>query len=291
MRSTSRLATVQCPTCPNGGSLIRFGRFYRKSDKKWRKRWRCQICKRTISRASFEPEFQQKKRQINKTLRFLLCSGMSQRRLSLGLGVHRITIARKLKFLAIQARISQTQYRLGFLHSPLNRIQFDEMETHEHSKMKPLSIAIAVCESSRKILAFQVATMPARGVLAKKAVKKYGARSDDRPRALQRLFRQLAEVASDTAVLKSDQNPRYPPWFAGINWRHETIKGSRGAITGQGELKKVGFDPLFSLNHTAAMLRANISRLFRKTWNTTKKADALADHLWIYTDFHNKVLT
>jgi len=37
---------------------------------------------------------------------------------------------------------------------------------------------------------------------------------------------------------------------------HRTVKGRRGSIAGQGELKKIGFDPLFSLNHTCAMLRA-----------------------------------
>ena len=55
--------------------------------------------------------------------------------------------------------------------------------------------------------------------------------------------------------------------------------------------KKVKFDPLFSLNHTFAMLRANVNRLFRKTWCTTKKPQRLADHLALYALYHNEVLT
>lgn len=283
--------TSRCPRCPQGGHLIRFGRFYRKSDKKWRSRWRCRSCLKTISQASLEPEYQQKKRQVNATLSFLLCSGVSQRRLSLGLGIHRITVARKLRFLAIQARLKQQEYHLQFLNEPIQRVQFDEMETHEHTKLKPLSIALAVCETSRKILSFQVASMPAKGLLAKKARKKFGPRRDDRPQAMRRMFKDLAGSVSERALFRSDQNPRYPEFFAHTLWRHETIKGSRGAITGQGELKKVAFDPLFSLNHTAAMIRANVNRLFRRTWNTTKKAEALTDHLWLYMDFHNRILT
>jgi hypothetical protein len=61
-------------------------------------------------------------------------------------------------------------------------------------------------------------------------------------------------------------------------------------VVGQGELKKVGRDPLFSLNHTCAMLRANLNRLFRRTWCTTKRIDRLEAHLWIYVRFHNEVL-
>lgn len=291
MQFLEPLNESRCPHCPGFGRLIRYGRFYRKSDKRWRSRWRCQRCLKTISQASYEPEYQQKKRQINDTLSFLLCSGMSQRRLSLALGIHRITVARKLRFLAIQARLRQTHYLLRYFDEPIHRVQFDEMETHEHTKLKPLSIALAVCEKSRKILGFQVASMPARGLLTRMAYKKYGPRKDERKQAIGRLFQSLASMASETAILRSDQNPRYPPFFSRTVWRHETIKGSRGAITGQGELKKVKFDPLFSLNHTAAMIRANVNRLFRRTWNTTKKAEALSDHLWLYMDFHNRVLT
>ena len=52
----------------------------------------------------------------------------------------------------------------------------------------------------------------------------------------------------------------------------------------------VGYDPLFWVNHTAAMLRANVNRLIRRTWCTTKRADRLADHLALYVHFHNTVL-
>jgi hypothetical protein len=38
------------------------------------------------------------------------------------------------------------------------------------------------------------------------------------------------------------------------------------------------------------MLRANISRLFRKTWNTTKNVDRLADHVALYAVYHNENL-
>ena len=61
-------------------------------------------------------------------------------------------------------------------------------------------------------------------------------------------------------------------------------------MVGQGELKKIGKDPLFSLNHTAAMLRANINRLFRRTWRTTKKPERLADHIALYVWYHNSEL-
>jgi len=60
-------------------------------------------------------------------------------------------------------------------------------------------------------------------------------------------------------------------------------------VAGQGELKKIGFDPLFSLNHTAAMIRDGVSRLVRKTWGNSKRMDRLEDHLFVYAHYHNTV--
>ena len=69
---------------------------------------------------------------------------------------------------------------------------------------------------------------------------------------------------------------------------HITYKSSRGSVSGQGALKKTVFDRLFSINHTLAMLRAKVSRLFRRSWNTTKRIDRLQHHVAIYMLHHNK---
>ena len=58
--------------------------------------------------------------------------------------------------------------------------------------------------------------------------------------------------------------------------------GATAPASGQGELKKAGKDPLFCINHTFAMLRANINRLIRKTWCTTKDP-AMLMHCLLYT--------
>jgi len=92
---------------------------------------------------------------------------------------------------------------------------------------------------------------------------------------------------------RSDENPHYPRRLKAIHpdCKHETVKGRRGCVAGQGELKKIGFDPLFSLNHTCAMMRANLNRLFRRTWCTTKNRAGLIDHLSLYVRYHNDVIT
>jgi hypothetical protein len=72
--------------------------------------------------------------------------------------------------------------------------------------------------------------------------------------------------------------------------KHLTFKSEKAAVVGQGELKKLVFDPLFCINHAFAMLQANINRLFRRTWCTTTLIYRPDDHVKIFVFFYNSVL-
>ena len=171
-------------------------------------------------------------------------------------------------------------------------IHFDEMESFERSKCLPVSIALVVDPKSRIILGAKVASMPAKGLLAAISREKYGPREDERPQVADALLSEISSALQKKVTILSDQNPKYPGWIK-KNLplaNHETVKGRRGCGVGQGELKRGGYDPLFGLNHTAAMIRANVNRLFRKTWCTSKRRDRLEAHLELYIKYHNTEL-
>ena len=281
-----------CGEEKDGGrtGLIRFGSFYRKSTKSFVQRFRCLNCKRTYSEATLDPCFQQKKREMNPEIVRLLVSGVSQRRIALLLKLDLKTVARKFIFTGILAKncltFSQKSYPL------CAEIQFDDLETSEHTKLKPLSVTLAVEKKTRRILGCEVSQMPAKGHLAKIARKKYGKRPDQRYEGREKLFKKIEPLIHENALIESDENPHYP-WHVKAHFpkaSHQTHKGQRGSVVGQGELKKIRFDPLFSLNHTCASFRANINRLFRRTWCTTKKRDRLDLHIALYSVFHNENL-
>jgi hypothetical protein len=196
-------------------------------------------------------------------------------------------VVRKFLFLSLEAEFHLRA--LNLKKGPAFTVEFDDLETFEHTKCKPLSVSIAVEAGSRRILGVEVSRMPAKGRLASLARESYGPRLDERRKGRRRLFRRIAPLFKERGVIKSDANPHYPPDIRKLfpAAKHQTFLGKRGAATGQGELKKTRFDPLFSLNHTCAMLRANVNRLFRKTWCTTKRADRLYAHLVLYASYHN----
>jgi len=282
-----------CPHCDfkqiSGSYFVRFGFFYRTSDARWIQRFRCTGCKATCSLATFHAWFRQKKRLKNLSLRKHFSSCGSLRRAAKTFHLNRKTVARKLEQLGFEA---EYHFNINNLKKPkATVIEFDDLETFEHTKCKPLSVTLAVESGTRRILGIEVSTMPAKGLLVKKA-KKYGRRHDGRAFARGVLFRRIKDLVRDDAVIKSDSSPHYPPdvkkHFPQAT--HKCFAGKRGSLGGQGELKKVRFDPLFSLNHTCAMLRANVNRLVRKTWCTTKRMDRLRAHLMIYAHYHNEQL-
>ena len=283
-----------CPYCKlsslsgqDGPRVCRAGSFYRKSDGQWVSRFRCTSCKVRFSNATLHECYRQKKRQFNYTIVKMLSSGMSQRRVALNFRLARKTVARKLIFLGAKARVQLEQMNLAI--TPVREFEFDDLETFEHTKCRPLSVTLAVEAKTRRVLGFEVSRMNANGKLAQKSLAKYGKVIDGRTAARHRLFKRIQPIVHPRALIRSDQNPHYPESVRKHfpHCTHQTVKGRKPANTGQGELKKVVFDPIFSLNHTCAMLRYGVSSLIRKTWCTTKKAERLADRIAIYSVQHN----
>jgi hypothetical protein len=216
---------------------------------------------------------------------------MSLRRCAVILKVNPKTVARKLLILAQRCR-KLNERKLQSYRKRVFNLQIDDLITKENSKLKPLSVSIAVDEDRRRILAVEVSQIPAFGHLARLAVKKYGVREDKHFEGLTRLFQKIAPIVSPECVIKSDEHQTYPGFIRSYlpRAKHLSFKSERACVAGQGELKKVQFDPLFIVNHTCALLRANVNRLIRKTWCTTKDPQRLKDHLDLFIYFYNEVL-
>jgi len=281
----ARSPSKRCPQCSLASSVIRDGSYYRKSDARKIQRYRCKKCHLKFSNASFSAEIHQNKRRVNHTLLLLFASGISQRRAAILLKVHRTTIKRKFEFLALQSRIKNQQFlRRRYKYSLASEVQFDDLITIEHTKLKPVSVSTIVDKKTRVILGTKVSQIGSFGLLAKISRKKYGRRKNNHRQKLNELFSETHCFISKRARLESDEHHLYPKVVQAYfpDGEHIRYKGGRSCIAGQGELKKLRYDPLFVINHTYAMLRANINRLFRRTWNTTKCLSQLQNHLDIY---------
>jgi transposase-like protein len=117
----------------------------------------CKACGRYSSTQTHTLSAGHRKPEPNKLVYRVLACGVSQRRAARQLGTTQKTIARKLVRLAAFARLHhEREMRQCF--ASVDVTVFDEMETFEHSKCKPLSVAVAVEEGSRLRSARIIAT-------------------------------------------------------------------------------------------------------------------------------------
>ncbi len=200
------------------------------------------------------------------------------------LGVNRKTIVRKFLYLAARAREAHGNWLA--LQSPSPAVQFDEMETFEHTRLKPVSLALAVDARTGNILSFAVEPMGYKGRLAHIARRKYGPRKDLSARGIARVLSDLDQVSSKSLVLTTDDSPRYPKLIRGLlpEAFHRSVRRVPSVVA---KRRRNLNDPLFALNITAAKLRNDLSRLGRKTWVTTKKLERLDAHLALYLAWNN----
>ena len=277
-----------CPHCKKKYQFIKAGKYRRKTGKVVQ-RFKCQSCKKGFSEQTFNYNYRFKKPHLDLIVFRLLCISTSQRKTALALGINPKTVDLRVKRFG-QACIKNLEYMRKCL-AP-QKVAFDEMESFEHSKCKPVTLPIAVDMQSRKILAIASGNIAAKGHLAEVSRKKYGSRKCERNKALDKMFLDLKELNSKRFTLITDESPHYPKkvkqYFQ--DYKYLRFKGRRSCVVGQGELKQGGRDPLFNLNHTYAMIRDNIKRLARRTWCTTKKLLNLNYMLHIYAFFHNQLM-
>ena len=203
----------------------------------------------------------------------------------------------KIKSIAHQARSLHGLFK-EFLRGKIKIVEFDEMETYELSKLKPVSIAIAVVGKTSVILDAQAGEIRAEGKTVEDSVKKYGVRKNDRKCRL--VFENLKSLCDENLELVTDKNRSYidlkkvylPKAF------HKKIK-SRG-----GEAKKAkvlnksvkkqfknrrAFDQLLHLNQSVcAKLRGRLASFRRRTWCNLNTVKSIQDVLDIFIAFNNR---
>jgi len=281
-------APSQCPhpDCffyqKSGGRFIKKSFFKIQRTNQKVRRYQCKHCGKTFSSRTFKADYNHKKMDLNSLLLKLLTEGQSLRAAARTIGMTYKNTYQKFLWLTRQA---QAQLEVQSYNCQV--LQFDEMETIEHSKCKPLSIAIFVNENYQ-ILSLKVAVMPAKGRLAEISRLKYGLRVDERETVLEKSFQDLKnQFKKPPEKIMSDAKSIYGKfvrkYFPKTDYEvHSRADKERHRDRLHERMHKKVFDPLFALNQRCALLRSHIKRLTRRSWCTTKKKENLQGHLDLF---------
>lgn len=279
----------KCPHC-NSTNMIKKNYYYVKVLRAFKRRYFCKACCKSYSSQTGAPTCYQKKPQLNQYLHKLLVQGNSLRGSARILECSKSTAERKFLWLIKYQNFSQDQ-ALDKIYC--KTIQIDEMESIEHTKLKPLTIPL--CVSDRyQILGVTVGKIPAKGHLAEIAQKKYGLRENQRNKAVRDLFVEIKlKLANDPEKIITDGSLIYGRYVKEFfpHSVHEMViarhhKEKKRERLHNVQYKKI-FDPMFALNQRCAMLRSDIKRLTRRSWCTTEKVENLYHHLKLYLEFNN----
>ena len=277
-----------CPHCYKK-TFKKKGYYYRKISKTYIPRYFCQSCRKHFSTRTLSKTFRQKRPDLNQRVYDYLTSGVSLRRTAQKLRCNYLTVYRK--FLWLSERAHHIHINQDF---SINVLQFDEMESIEHTKLKPLTIALAV-SNEYQILGVKVGMIPAKGHLSQISRQKYGPRPDQSSLVIKELFANLP-IASEKKnfIIKSDSKPSYKALVhkAYPNQKHETHV-ARANKEKRREMKYTNFekrifDPIFAINQRMGKFRDHIKRLTRRSWCTTKKIENLEKHIYLYIADNNK---
>ena len=200
------------------------------------------------------------------------------------------TVVRKFLFLAKNAE-SEHLEKLSQKSFDVSSVQFDEMLSFEHTRLKPLSIAMVVQKEGHRLIDIQVSESHYQGRLSAIAFAKYGPREDKSHEARTKVLETLQSQVQGVCHIMTDAKPHYKSEVA----RHvpcarlEQIKNRGGRLRRLLQARRQNIkDPMFELNLVAAKIRHNLSRMARKVWVTTKRAERLQKHLMLFLAYHNE---
>lgn len=275
---SSQCPNSLCSSDPKTFRYIKKGYYRTGHDRQQVPRYQCKACGKYFSTHTVSPTYQQKKPALNKQIYNLYVSGMNQRRIARVLGIDRKTVTRKFLFMARRARtIHEEKIKSGKLKTSF--VQFDEMETFEHTRLKPLSIAIAVRPKTGEIIDLQVASMKCHGKLSSVARRLYGHREDTREAAREDVLKAVSNCSKEKITIASDGLKTYK--------NEVSLWVPNATLVQKKRNPNETYDRLFSLNLLCAKLRNDLSRMGRKTWVTTKAQWALQAHLDLYIAWNN----
>ncbi|WP_413575255.1 hypothetical protein ACLVWU_13210 [Bdellovibrio sp. HCB290] len=170
---------------------------------------------------------------------------------------------------------------------------FDETLSIEHTKLKPLTIALAVNEKYQ-ILGVHVGSLPAFGKIADISRTKYGPRANQSNEKVTDLLTQVKQqLLNLPSELRSDKKADYlsiaAKIFPTVQYTQCSSRGNKEKKREQKYLKseKLIYDPLFPLNQRCAKIRDHIKRMARRNWCTTKKPQHLQWALHLYITKNN----
>lgn len=254
------------------------------------RRFRCVVCGRQFSEATFSTEYFTKKRLNLPRLHRLLVNGNSVRATARQMFVSPTTITHRIMLLCRQSLALHGE--LTETLAPGEDLVADGFQSFWVSQFHPNNFNLLAGADSQYLYAMSTVTLRRSGRMTERQQQIRDAierRYPPDPQALEWSFTELMDEAGrlwermpeSGRTLRSDEHQTYPrclKWCGTDSVSHVTVNS---------RLPRTGDNPLFAVNYLDREIRKDLAEHHRETVCFARHATLSTARMWIYQVWHN----
>lgn len=254
------------------------------------RRFRCAMCGRHFSEATFSTDYHTKKRVNLPRLHRLLVNGCSVRGAARQMFVSPTTITHRIMLLCRQSIALHGE--LSKMVTPSEDLVADGFQSFWVSQFHPNNFNLLAGAESQYLFAMSSVTLRRSGRMTARQQEKRDeieTRFPPEPKSLEWSFAELMDeggrlwerMPKMQRVLRSDEHQTYPPCLTrcGTDGVHHLTVNSR--------LPRTGNNPLFAVNYLDREIRKDLAEHHRETVCFARNAVLSTARTWIYLVWHN----
>ena len=235
--------------------------------------YECCSCKKRHTKRTGTINYRKRKQHLREQITNRYCEKQSLRGLARTINASYPTVVKYFRENAELAREANKK-RIG-KDLLTSYVQFDQLETYEHSKKKPVGIQISIRPKTNEVISAKVGYIPIRALtVSKQHSKEWNVKARKSQHTLAMILETKKALNKNGATITCDKERGQVSLLK--DFCHEDFITL--APSSQ-ENKKI--DRVFR------RMRNDISRLNRKTICTTKDIKQLQNHIDLWTEYHN----
>ena len=260
----------KCPHCQSE-NIIKKSLMKTKRGKT--QRYQCKSCNKTFTKRTGTINYRKRKQHLREQITARYCEKQSLRGLARTMPASYNTIVKYFRENAeIARKANKKRLGKGLITS---YVQFDQLESYEHSRKKPVGIQISIRWKTGEIVSAKVGYIPIRALtISKQQSKEWNIKARKSQHTLAMILETKKALNKNGATISCDRERKQVSLLK--DFCHEDFISLQPSSQ---ENKKI--------DRAFRRLRNDVSRLNRKTICTTKDITRLQDHLDLYTDYHN----
>ena len=259
--------------CPHCESKDKRKRGYLKTKRGKTQRYECLNCNKTFTKRNHSINYRKRKQQLREQITKRYCEKQSLRAIARTLNASYPTVVKYFRENAELARQANKK-RVG-KDLITSYVQFDQLETYEHTRKKPVGIQISIRPKTREIISAKVGYIPIRALSVSKQHSLGWNERAKRSLHTQKMILETKEALNKKGATISCDKER-----SQLTTLKDFCTEDFITLAPSSERNK-------EIDRAFRRIRNDVSRLNRRTICTTKDITRLQDHLDLYTEYHN----